>query len=79
MPLSALTEPALEHKRLGGGWHLLRFHEHPAAWRERQPELDAVCAAQPGVFDIGAIRAGVAKHAEPIDKRELNRIIDPWR
>ena len=42
VPLSALTEPALEHKRLGRGQHLLRFHVRPGAWRERRPELDTL-------------------------------------
>ena len=78
VPLSALVEQAVEHKRLGDGRHLLRFHERPEAWRERQPELDAVCTEQPGVFDIGAVRAEIAKHADPIDHRELDRILDPW-
>ena len=54
VPLPALTEPALEHRPLGAGRHLLRFHERLEAWRERQSELDAICAAQSGVFEINS-------------------------
>ena len=60
---------------------LLRFHERLDTWRARQPELDAICAEQSGAFDINAVRAEVARAqtSKPIDDRELNIILRPWR
>lgn len=76
VPLAGLEAAALEHVALGGGLRLFRFHDHPAKWRERADEVDALCTALPGVFDIADLRARLVGVTE---QRELYAIIDPWR
>lgn len=75
VPLAELEAAALEHAALGGGLRLFRFHDHPAKWRERADELDALCASLPGVFNIADVRARLVGVTELSEYREITR---PW-
>ena len=76
VPLSEVRQAALEDVDLGGGQRLFRFHDDPAKWRERADEIDAVCAAVPGIFNIADVRARLVGVTE---EREYEAIVDPWR
>ena len=76
VPLSEVRQAALEHVDLGGGQRLFRFHDHPSKWRERTDELDGLCAALPGIFNIAALRARLVGVTE---EKEYEAIVDPWR
>ena len=75
VPLAELEAAALEHVALGGGLRLYRFHDHPAKWRARADELDALCASLPGVFNIADVRARLVGVTELSEYREVTR---PW-
>ena len=75
LPLEEVGKAALAHTALGGGQHLFRFHDHPEAWRERRRELDALCAALPGVFNIADVHARLAGVT---DIKGWSEAIDPW-
>lgn len=74
--LAKLEEAALEHVPLGGGQRLFRFHDEPGAWRGRTQELDELCAALPGVFNIADLRSRLVGVTE---EREFDAVVDPWR
>ena len=76
VPLAKLEAAALEHVALGGGQRLFRFHDHPGAWRGRADELDGLCAALPGIFNIADVRARLVGVTE---EKEFDAIVDPWR
>ena len=76
VPLAKLEEAALEHVALGGGQRLFRFHDHPGAWRGRADELDGLCAALPGIFNIADVRARLVGVTE---EKEFDAIVDPWQ
>ena len=74
--LAKLEEAALEHVHLGDGQRLFWFHDRPDAWRERTDELDALCAALPGVFNIADLRSRLVGVTE---ENEFDAVVDPWR
>ena len=76
VPLAKLEAASLEHVELGNGQRLFRFHDHPDAWRERADELDELCAALPGIFDIADLRARLVGVTE---EKDFDAIVDPWR
>ena len=75
VPLVEVERTALNRYPLSGG-QLFEFHDHPDSWRERSDELDGLCAALPGVFDIADLRARLVGVTE---EKEYESIVDPWR
>ena len=74
VPLTKVETAAIEHVALGRGLRLFRFHEHPDTWRERADEIDALCAALPGVFDVAEARAGLVGITELSDYHRVKRL-----
>ena len=74
--LSKVRQVALEHVDLGGGQQLFRFHDHPSKWRAHADDLDGLCAAMPGVFNIAHLRSRLVGVTE---EKEFDAIMKPWR
>ena len=78
VPLDELEGAAIEDAALGGGMRIFRFHDHPAKWRERVDELDALCDKLPGIFSIGVVRRKLAL-AKVTELSEYFKLTRPWQ
>jgi len=55
VPLSKVSDIALEHVDLGRGQNLFRFYERPEDWKSDRA-VETLLANQPGFFDIEKVR-----------------------
>ena len=78
VPLAELEDAAIEDVALDGGARIFRFHDHPAKWRERADELDALCDKLPGIFSMGAVRRKLAL-AKVTELSEYFKLTRPWK